>query len=147
MLSGPLFYRILGREATLLYTESLLKKPQETIKRGEEMYYSNITKNLDFLISTLDKETKRENPNWGPETQAVLTIDNYVMQNNQIHDYPKLREEFQSYKTILENLKKGTILTRREEEIKEKFLQLLRFFVELEHRHYEMKLFSEDTDD
>ena len=147
MLSGPLFYRVLGRESTLLYTISLLTEPKKTRRVGEVYYYPEITENLDFLIDGLDKESKHETPNYGPKQQAVLTIENYVRQNNETINYLELREEFQSYKTILENLKKGMILTEREEEIKERFLSLLRFFVELEHRHYERKLLSEDTDD
>ena len=147
MLSGPLFYRILGRETTLLYTESLLKKPQETIKRGEKAYYMNITGNLDFLIDALDKETRSQNPNWGPEQQAVLTIENYTRKTNGTVNYAELREEFQSYRNLLENLNKSRKLTTNEEQIRERFLSLLRFFVELERRHTERKFFEDSDDD
>ena len=155
-----LFYKIFGDIPPATYELACLENwlgnmNNETI-RTHKAVYNLIIRDLDRLVGALDKVAAdpdsflHTNENHG-DYQRAMTVKDYAIKTGRELPYSELRRRFQSYRTLLENIKERRVLTRQEQEERKEFLEFVRFFSQLEEDYAQRLRFQDggiyDSDD
>jgi hypothetical protein len=145
-VGGPLLYfRIFGHETTLTYVKELLERP-ETAKRLKG-YDHQFSTDLEQVIEILQDEKVVHAPGMMHRWEAYVTVRNYATRKGQETSIPDLRNRLQQYQLLYKNASKNITLTENELRVRDEFISMLEFFIDLEQRYDEWRFHQSGLDD
>ena len=147
----PYFYGILGWDITLDYIIDKItdrKNTESVTRKWGKAYHNDVIENLETIIKAVSEGPKPNESSLDIDYQIRETLKNYYNHVTKEQILPtEIRRRFQSYKNIFENLEKGYKLSEQEEKDKQDFLNITKFFLNLEREHKDWERHLDALDD